>query len=72
MAHDNEIRVLFVGDKGVGKTSIIHYIVTDIFPKNVERTFKTTTLETKSKTKNIKTTLIDTSTDQNKVEETEA
>ena len=57
------IRVLFVGDKSVGKTSIIHYIVTDMFPKNVERTFKTTTLETNVKQKSIKTVLIDSSTD---------
>jgi len=36
---NNEIRVLFLGDEGVGKTSIIHTIVTDTFPKDVKKQF---------------------------------
>lgn len=36
-----EIRVLFLGDEGVGKTSIIQTIVTDTFPKVVPKVFKT-------------------------------
>ena len=59
----DEIRVLFLGDQGVGKTSIIHYIVTDMFPKNVRTQFNTALdadlflLET-----DIKTVLVDSST----------
>lgn len=37
--------MLFLGDESVGKTSIIHFIVTDMFPKNVKKIFKTTTLD---------------------------
>lgn len=37
--------MLFLGDESVGKTSIIHFIVTDMFPKNVKKLFKTTTLD---------------------------
>jgi len=59
----NEIRVLFLGDDSVGKTSIIHYIVTDMFPKNVRKMFSHALdsdlflLET-----DIKTVLVDSST----------
>ena len=59
----SEIRVLFLGDQSVGKTSIIHYIVTDMFPKNVRKMFTTALdadlflLET-----DIKTVLVDSST----------
>lgn len=42
--NQNEIRVVFIGDEGVGKTSIIHTIVTDTFPKHVEKVFKTVTI----------------------------
>ncbi len=61
----NEIRVLFLGDESVGKTSIIHYIVTDMFPKNVRKMFTTALdsdlflLET-----DIKTVLVDSSTNK--------
>jgi len=41
---NNEIRVLFLGDEGVGKTSIIHTIVTDTFPKDVKKQFQTVTI----------------------------
>lgn len=44
MSSANEIRVLFLGDEGVGKTSIIHTIVTDNFPKDVPKVFKTVTI----------------------------
>ena len=37
---NNEIRVLFLGDEGVGKTSIITTIVTDTFPKEVPKVFQ--------------------------------
>jgi len=58
-----EIRVLFLGDEGVGKTSIIHYIVTDMFPKNVKKMFKTTTLDSDLflLETNINTVLVDSS-----------
>jgi len=36
---DNNIRILFLGDEGVGKTSIITTIVTDTFPKEVPKLF---------------------------------
>ncbi len=36
----NEIRVLFLGDESVGKTSIITTIVTDTFPKEVPKVFQ--------------------------------
>jgi GTPase SAR1 family protein len=35
-----EIRVLFLGDEGVGKTSIIHTIVMESFPKEPTKLFK--------------------------------
>ena len=44
MSQKDEIRVLFLGDSGVGKTSIIHTIVMESFPKNVERIFQTVTI----------------------------
>jgi len=52
-----------MGDEGVGKTSIIHYIVTDMFPKNVKKMFKTTTLDSDLflLDTNINTTLVDSS-----------
>ena len=41
----NEIRVLFLGDEGVGKTSIIHTIVMESFPKDVgKKMFQTVTI----------------------------
>ena len=53
-----------MGDEGVGKTSIIHYIVTDMFPKNVKKVFKTTTLDSDLYLleTNIKTVIVDSST----------
>ncbi|MFM7854995.1 MAG: hypothetical protein ACKO96_24485, partial [Flammeovirgaceae bacterium] len=36
---ENNIRILFLGDEGVGKTSIITTIVTDTFPKEVPKLF---------------------------------
>lgn len=36
----NEIRVLFLGDESVGKTSIITTIVTDTFSKEVPKVFQ--------------------------------
>ena len=55
--------MLFLGDEGVGKTSIIHYIVTDMFPKNVKKMFKTTTLDSDLflLETNINTVLVDSS-----------
>jgi GTPase SAR1 family protein len=44
MSQKDEIRVLFLGDSGVGKTSIIHTIVMESFPKNVDRVFQTVTI----------------------------
>lgn len=41
MVANKPIRVLFLGDEGVGKTSIIQTIVTDTFPKVPPKTFKT-------------------------------
>jgi len=38
--NNNEIRVLFLGDESVGKTSIITTIVTDTFPKEVPKVFQ--------------------------------
>ena len=60
----DEIRVLFLGDSGVGKTSIIQCIMTDIFPENdVEKVFETTTLADQYLLdKNIKTMIVDSST----------
>ena len=69
----NEIRVLFLGDESVGKTSIIHYIVTDMFPKNVKKMFKTTVLDSDVyllETK-IKTVLIDSSTSKDHIQQTD-
>jgi len=42
-----EIRVCFVGDEGVGKTSIVNTIITDTFPKQVEKVFKTVPMDPK-------------------------
>ena len=42
--HDSDIRVLFLGDEGVGKTSIIATIVTDTFPKDAQKMFRTVTI----------------------------
>ena len=69
----NEIRVLFLGDEGVGKTSIIHYIVTDMFPKNVKKVFKTTTLDSDLYLleSNIKTVLVDSSTSKDHTHQTD-
>jgi GTPase SAR1 family protein len=39
MASREAIRVVFLGDEGVGKTSIISTIVTDTFPKEVPKLF---------------------------------
>ena len=54
----------------MGKTSIIHYIVTDMFPKNVKKMFKTTVLDSDVyllETK-IKTVLIDSSTSKDHIQ----
>ena len=52
-----------MGDESVGKTSIIHFIVTDMFPKNVKKIFKTTTLDSDLflLETNINTVLVDSS-----------
>lgn len=39
MSSREAIRVVFLGDEGVGKTSIISTIVTDTFPKEVPKLF---------------------------------
>jgi len=68
----DEIRVLFLGDNQVGKTSIIHYIVTDMFPNKVRKMFSTGLdtdlflLET-----DIKTVLIDSSTQRDQKTDSE-
>ena len=56
--------MLFLGDEGVGKTSIIHYIVTGKFNKNVKKVFKTTTLDSDLYLleTSIRTVLVDSST----------
>ena len=52
-----------MGEESVGKTSIIHFIVTDMFPKNVKKIFKTTTLDSDLflLETNINTVLVDSS-----------
>ncbi len=59
----SEIRVVFIGDEGVGKTSIIHTIVTDTFPKHVDKVFKTVTIspDLYLLPNNVNTVLVDTS-----------
>ena len=66
----NEIRIFFLGDEGVGKTSIIHSIVTERFPKNVNKTFKTTVLDSDLYLleTDIKTVLVDSSTSKDHVQ----
>ena len=39
-----KIRVLFLGDEGVGKTSIIVTLISDNFPKNVQKTYHPVTI----------------------------
>ena len=62
-----------MGDEGVGKTSIIHSIVTERFPKNVNKTFKTTVLDSDLYLleTDIKTVLVDSSTSKDHVQQTD-
>ena len=66
------MRVLFLGDEGVGKTSIIHYIVTEVFPKKVRKMFTSALdsdlflLET-----DIRTVLVDSSTSKDQKTDSE-
>ena len=39
-----KIRVLFLGDEGVGKTSIILTLISDTFPRQVQKTFHPVTI----------------------------
>ena len=39
-----KIRVLFLGDEGVGKTSIILTLISDNFPRQVQKTFHPVTI----------------------------
>ena len=39
-----KLRVLFLGDQGVGKTSIIITLISDQFPKHVQKTYHAVTL----------------------------
>jgi len=60
----NKIRVLFLGDEGVGKTSIIVTLISDNFPRMVHKTYHPVTISPDHYLlpNKVYTQLIDTST----------